>query len=418
VQAQRSPGGKLVIRIDAIRFNHDSSAATRDAINLRKNATEWVHVPEWRHGISVAPEDSPAAYALNEVRGHLVAVQASFTCDEPALGSVEIRALDNAVDPPGAPGCLGFWLGLLRWLIRALFGNVLGDVPRTTVAFSLGKSGFVTFALPRARFATARVGIHTTEWRWQYRRRKHAAFVDIGITRHRIYTLLDVPTAPWQQAPYAAGNTQLPWTEALDRACTWAFGAATHLDAARGVTRELNQLGPTLISYDCPGGGSSHYSAGSFDCSAFLERLRGGFGNGYYVNCSDCATFVSTFANILGCDLWQSRMGWGFGLNPMLGIGSSVWQPCCHGAPGWGDSFSYHEVAWTGACGVDDHVFDACLRVDSDANPNAAPHTPLLPVHLRFGNTGDMDYRDRLATPAGSPSCQPQAASRIRRLVS
>ena len=33
---------------------------------------------------------------------------------------------------------------------------------------------------------------------------------------------------------------------------------------------------------DCPGGGSSHYSFGAFDCTAFLERLRGGPGNGYY----------------------------------------------------------------------------------------------------------------------------------------
>jgi hypothetical protein len=58
---------------------------------------------------------------------------------------------------------------------------------------------------------------------------------------------------------------------------------------------------------------------------------------GIYVNCSDCATFVSTFANVLGCNLWQSRMGFGFDLNKLLGIGSNVWQTCC----GW-VSFNYH----------------------------------------------------------------------------
>ena len=36
----------------------------------------------------------------------------------------------------------------------------------------------------------------------------------IGSTRrHRFYTVLAVPTAPWHQAPL---NTQLPWTDVLD----------------------------------------------------------------------------------------------------------------------------------------------------------------------------------------------------------
>ena len=68
----------------------------------------------------------------------------------------------------------------------------------------------------------------------------------------------------------------------------------------------------------------------SFDATHFLERLKGGLGNGIYVNCTDCATITSTFANALGADLWQSRMeppagslSFGFDLNPMLGIGSA-----------------------------------------------------------------------------------------------
>src|SRR5439155_18829125 len=84
----------------------------------------------------------------------------------------------------------------------------------------------------------------------------------------------------------------------------------------------------------------------------------GGPGLGKYVNCSDCATIVSTFANAVGCDLWQSRMGYGFGLNPLLAIGFNVWQTAC----GWG-SFSYHEVAWKDGCTANDPVWDACLQV-------------------------------------------------------
>ena len=51
-----------MIQLKSIAFNHDSSAATHDAINLRKNSGTWLAVPEWQRGVSVLPEDSTAAY--------------------------------------------------------------------------------------------------------------------------------------------------------------------------------------------------------------------------------------------------------------------------------------------------------------------------------------------------------------------
>jgi hypothetical protein len=149
-----------------------------------------------------------------------------------------------------------------------------------------------------------------------------------------------------------------------------------------------------------------------FNCTAFLDLLAGGPGAGKFVNCSDCATFVSSFANAIGCDLWQSKMGYSFGLNEMLGIGSAVWQTCC----GWG-AFSYHEVAWKNNCGNDDEVFDACLEVDGDADPLNPPHTPLLPTNIKFGAAGAGLYRDRLCNIPGRPKCNPQPATKQRRVV-
>jgi hypothetical protein len=403
----------MSIQLLAVTFNHDPAWATHDALNLRRNATEFVDVPEWRRGACVNPEDSPAAYATVQVRGHVVTIQAKFRTTDPGISHVEIRALDADIDPPGPPGCLGLFLRILRSLFRTLFGNVLGEVAPAAVPFAAnGESTFESFTLRYTRLDWARVGAYATRWRWQYRLTSSHPWQDFDLSQHRIYVVHDIPTAPWQQSPYAASNTQLPWTEVLDHACAWAFGAATAEEAARGVTRGVYETGPATLTYDCPGGGSSHYSYPSFDCTAFLERLGGGPGNGWYVNCSDCATFVATFANALGCDLWQSRMGWGFGLNPLLGIGASVWQPAC----GW-SGFSYHEVAWTGACDVNDRVFDACLQVDADADPTSAPHWPELPCDMRFGDPGDGDYRDRLATPAGAPNCDPQPATRQRRAV-
>jgi hypothetical protein len=105
-------------------------------------------------------------------------------------------------------------------------------------------------------------------------------------------------------------------------------------------------------------------------------------------------------------------MGYNFQLNEILAIGSSVWQTAC----GWG-GFSYHEVAWEGACTAADDIYDACLRVDGDSDPTAPPRVPLLPQDLRFGQPGDLHYRDRLATPAGRANCSPQPATRARRVV-
>lgn len=413
-----------MIQVESIAFNHDPSAATHDALNIRRNATDWVTVPEYRRGVCVNPEDSPAAYAVGQVANHSVTIKAAFSCSDPSVTSVEIRALDNVVYPgivfvQQPTGCLAWIVYVLLPLLRAWFGNVLGDVDARTVTFTNGHSGPLTFDLIHTRLDNATVGARTTEWRWQYRRSSDDPWTDIEVTRHRIYTILDLPTAPWQQAPYQMSNTQLLWTEVLDYACQWALGAKTPVEAGGGVTRGVNKLGPTIVAYDCPGGGSSNYSWGGFDCTAFIERMKGGVGLGYYVNCSDCATFVSTFANAVGCDLWQSRMGSGFfHLNPIRAIGGSVWEPACHGIDGWSDGFGYHEVAWTGACDSSERVYDACLEVDADADPTTAPQTPLLPINIQFGNPGDMLYRDRLTVPADRPNCSPLPGSRTRRSVS
>lgn len=402
----------MSVFVEAIKFNHDPNSATNDALNLRRNGTQSVAVPEWRRGVSVNPEDAPAAYAMRETRNRTLTIQAQFSRSDPSLHTIEVRALDATV--PGQPqGCLGLLWWLLRQLVQALFGNVLGEVKARPVTFlPTGRTNFESFQLARVRIWSARVGVYETNWQWQYRTGPGQPWTDMAVTSHRIYVVLELPNAPWQQQPFAAGNLQLPWTEVLDHACRWAMRAGTLDAAAAGVTRAVYDLGPGRIEYDCPGYGSTHYAIGAFNCTAFLERLRGGYGLGRYVNCTDCATITSSFANILGCDLWQSRMGWNFGLNPLLAIGSAVWQTAC----GW-SGFYYHEVAWKGACTANDEVFDACLQVDGDADPTAAPHTPLLPTNLRFGNPGDGQYRDRLATPAGRPNCAPQPGTRTRRAI-
>lgn len=401
----------MSVQLESIAFNHDPIGHSGDALTIRRNASQAITVPEWRHGVSTTADDSPAAYSLADVHGNSVTVQVELRRTGPCGDVVQVRALDlNA-----GGGCLYLIfqaLGLGGW-IKPSPGNLLGRVAARKVYFGSGNlSGSLLFKLADHRLDTAGVEQSITLWRWQYREVPFGQWTDFAISQHRVFALLRTPTAPWQQTPAAASNTQLPWMDLLKYVCTWAKDAHSANEASADITKAIYALGPSVIEYDCPHGGSSWYSWPDFDASALLDRLGGGPGNGIYINCSDCATFVSSCANLIGADLWQSRMGWGFPLNKILAIGSNVWQTAC----GWG-GFSYHEVAWKDACTENDNIYDACLQVDGDADPTTAPHTPLLPIDMRFGNPGDGDYRDRLCPASSGASCAPQPTTRTRRPV-
>ena len=176
------------------------------------------------------------------------------------------------------------------------------------------------------------------------------------------------------------------------------------------MTFYVNVLGPRFITYSCVFGAPANYSSFAFDCSAFLERLEGGPGNGPNVNCSDCATIVSTFANVVGCDLWQSQMFdmlQPFAVNRLRLIGDPFFRAVCGAGV-----FNYHEVAWEDDCGVDDRVYDACL---AGLHPTMWQVT--VPAGMKFGKVGQARYRQLLAARHAQFLCRPQPHTRQRRFV-
>ncbi len=415
------------MKLLAIKFNHDSNSANEDALNLRRNATDFVDVPEWVRGM-IKPEESLAAYSLRETKGHTIKIQVKFACATAGISSAYIRAVPPPPPPPPPPP--SWWLQLLKrllalfpvlwqvlaFLVGAGFGkNVLGEVKEKQVTFlASGETGYETFELKKDWLQQRGVGVHDVTWEWQYRVNTTNPWTSFAQSNHRIYTVLGVPQSPWQQKPYSKANTQLPWTEVLDYSCSAAAWAFTLKDAAAKITQAVNALGPNVLKYS----GASHWYSGpgDFDCTAFLDLLNpntSSNGNGHRVDCSDCATILSTFANILGCDLSQCQMNsWSkfesFKTNPILPIGLSGWAPT---------TWNYHEVAWTGGGGVNDHVFDASLHLNNNANPANKPYVPSLAADLRFGNPGDGDYRDKLASanPTGNrKKCYPDQHSRRR----
>jgi hypothetical protein len=440
------------ILLESIAFNHDPNSADKDAINLRRNATMFLPVPEWQSGISVDADDSIAAYAIEETKGRTITIRVKLRRTHPAIREIEVRAIPvkPAVLPPwvvqpwafdpwtalawGSPVSQywSYYLSAYLWQLASLsfvplpsHVAVLGSVKARSVGFEQNQeTAEALFELQNPQLAMQGVGAHQVIWQWQHRIQPGGIWRNFALSRHKIYTILAVPSSPspypWQQLPYHPANTQLPWSNVMAYACEWAFGATTQDEAATRITRTLFDLGGRFFRYGCELGAITQYTDlinPYFFCSEFLEYLGGGLGRGGFINCTDCATVVSTFANILGCQLWQSRMYENFEVflvNPIRAIGSDQIQTPC----GW-PGFNMHEVAWKGDCTADDEVFDACLEVDGGADPTRPPFTAQLPTNMRFGQPGDGLYRDRLAAPQNRAReiCEPQPGERRRRFI-
>ncbi len=383
------------ISLEAIAFDHDPTSASADALSVRRRARTSSCPPEWlrevtrdEHGASVA------AYARDQVAGSTVHIKARlrYESDEDfnshtwMAPQVRIRTLDSAA----ARGCL-------TAVFDAFTGDttpppapgVLGTVAPTETLLLLGGNHEVLLPLTGTRFDVVGVGTHDIGWIWQYQWVGESTWHTFATTKHRIFTVLDEPTAPWGQPANLAADRSLPWVSALGVACRWASGAQTLDEAAGAITRQLYNDG--AFTYDAAGGGSARYAFGDLDLTGALDRLSGGVGNGPYVNCSDCAALVSTLSNLLGHRLGQGRFDWGVGNGSLRLIGDPSW--------GLSSPFDWHEVAWQGTNQRSDRVWDACAELDMDAAPNVAPHLADNPTGIPHSEPFLNSYVWRVTTP-------------------
>jgi hypothetical protein len=365
------------MRVEEVHFNHDVNSATSDALNIRKTASgDPIQAPEWKRGLTA----QPAAYAAAAL-GANVTIKARFS-GGPADEAREIRAVD-AWAPPTKPSSLfGRLADLIARVPRSLPGNVLGETDEQLAAFDgAGDSALITFTLVNHQLKTSGVGIRTTEWKWQVR--EGGSWQDFDATQHKVYLVVDLPSGPWDQDP-AGNNTQLPWTDALDKACLWAMGAKAKDEAAEHVTIAVNTqpnqsyTGSTIFAIDT-----------TYLLSWYLNQLDSG--KPFQINCTDCADAVTTFSNLLGCDLFEgifynikTRKFLTLGGNPAV---EADWQ-----STGW----RYHEICWLHQMGQDELIYDACVQVDMDDNYDDLVHVAKHPVKMRFGMKDHNDYRYRL----------------------
>ncbi len=372
-----------------IKFNHDTASSVSDAINIRHdyNTPFDISSGEWIKGVT----NIPACYTTNKS----VTIKARFTVQPSSVTSADI------------------------WAISTDSGGSLGDVIKTNVTFSGGVSNpqYATFQMS----GTTPDCIQKTTndvWQWKMENVNGSglAACDLDMSGpHTVYTILKEPTSPWVNA---TGNQRNAWKTALDLVCAsapWAGGETSVTGAAFRITEAINGAG--RFKYDISRGAAMYLDGGTIKLSQCIDRLNGGFGAGELVNCTDCANFTVAFVNLIGGELYSSRMCADFNTNPYSAIGRPAWTP-----PSWGWGFSYHEVGWSGACGDGDSIFDPCLKVDGNGDPSAPPRTELLPTGMVFsdGNQGaPYVYRESLSAPGanGYGRCVAQPGSKLRRPI-
>jgi hypothetical protein len=354
----------MQIFLEEIAFNHGDRPVT-GALTIRRNATQTVPLPEWRRDSCSSPECAPAAYVISGLP-KVLTVKARFSSPDTKNTEVRIQVLARKDD-------------------------VLGSSEPASVRFDNdGQTEFVRFVLLNNKITDVGVSANTIEWQWQFEIK--SSWTTFQHTQHRIYAVQGNPKDPWDK--------ELPWTDVLEVACRWAIGEKESDEIAAAITREVYGLGKGLVTYDR----TPTYAHARFDCTAFLQLLAGSPIAPQVVNCDDCATIVSTFANILGCDLSQSGMGLIFGTKPIVLIGRSNSST---------PTFKRHAVAWKGECTKSQSLFDACLAVNVKLAPEKLDDS-ILPINIPFGSSRQPNSYKFLLFASGECNPRPKV-ERTRR---
>src|SRR5262249_38311455 len=127
------------------------------------------------------------------------------------------------------------------------------------------------------------------------------------------------------------GNTQgtaspqLPWVFVVDEATKKIAGKATDADSARSILVQhvYQEMG---LTYERKSGASAYtystapdgFTNDTFTLASFTKRVYGST-----VNCSDCGSILSTYANMIGVSTHYCIIGWNFSLNEIEGIGAT-----------------------------------------------------------------------------------------------
>jgi len=362
-----------VVRVQAISFKFEGSKA----LPLKEGGKP-VEAPEW----SEESASGSVAYVKSDLEGGFQ-IEVRFSC-APHTDEVRVRA----VRPDYLP-------------------RAIGGVAETVVKFPAG-TDTVTQKCDVEVYDLSAVHLERVTWQWQVKDGNE--WIDATVTGNEIAVTLAKPTEPWTRSETIQGR-ELPWWEVMRRACFVASGAKTPQEAATKLAETIYgvwggmfyEWGPSNTYASDAGTVADHW----FDCARFL-RLIDGEKEPVFVDCSDLASALSTFANILGCNLKQVFVGGIITANRVLPSGHLNWRGRL--------KFGIHEFTIEEGQASDRLVWDGCLKLTRDAEgkhnrpPEQTPRTELLPTAmpgrrylglLRFDDAAVRD--DQLSTPSIRP---------------
>lgn len=256
-----------------ITFNYDANSNTYDALNIRKNASTTISVPEY---VKDSRNES-CAYIMSQ-------------------SSRKIKVKFNSNNSN------------MNYLVKAtvISGTGIGNICEIFVAPCDLNSTVFTIELSGS--IPSSVGKRTFTWKWEATALPiNSPYCPITCTSvnttHTYYTLLAIPQAPM--------NT--PWTDVLDYACVWASGQLSEYSVIMFITEgAYNNIGKEYW------GGGSHAVFPNFDLTGFFSDN--------WVDCRDMSAVVQIFSNALGVQGIQvRRINGQFVYKPILPVGKSSW---------------------------------------------------------------------------------------------
>lgn len=269
------------LRVTNIKFNHDTSSSSKDAINIRRSCAKGIDVSngEWIDSGDIVTNE-PFCYTTNRA----VTVKARFEASG-FITSAVIRAT-----------CAGA-AGLLSSLLP------------TNVVFAGGVSSpeYVEFSMSnRTLSCIDRSSGGVLDWSADSVNGQSGCDMnDSG--PHLVYTILGEPRQPWAND---YGNQENAWTNALEFAIVkaGAQGKDTDRDALAAITTYLH--GGHGLAYDIHDGSPNYKIGDKFYLTDFMAKLPHGYqGNpGNVICCYDMAGSVMVFGCLLGADVKYCKM--------------------------------------------------------------------------------------------------------------
>jgi hypothetical protein len=330
---------QFIVTVRSIKFNHTTSGASNDAINIRQDYATPIQTPEYFRNT----RSSAAAY----LAGKTVSIKAVFEVQPNSVQSLVLQGISNDN------------------------GGSLGNTGQTTVPFSNGLSSEVQLDI-NGQTTPSCVWKSQDFWDWNVVDGALLLFMETT-GPHTIYTVLNDAVAPWSTDD---GNQEAPWVTALDFAIDPLRG---NMQGATTVATAASRIATCIffsygLNYDIFGGAPKYFSQDrytgiiTYDLTNYLIK-----GKGNVVNCYDQAGAENLFIWLIGgMSDYRFMSPYGFlNLTDLIGVGS------CNN-PFFGSRTSPYNVPVVGQDDANRTYFGnhAFVRLDGyEFDACAGPHT-------------------------------------------